>query len=111
MTYICLKHPFAMHPVDLLLMNTTMQHAPFAQCCIELFCGQLSTQHDYIDGKEFVAILSYVYSTELEESTRKKTKKIVKCIQEKMEEMNYRFYDSHRDFDQGCKLTHMISHT
>ena len=62
-----------------------------------------------LDGKEFVAILSYVYSLDLKENTKNNTKKIVKCIQEKMEEMNYKFYDSHRDFDQGCKLSDVFS--
>ena len=56
-----------------------------------------------LDGKKFVAILSYVYSDELNDRTREQTKKIVKCIQEKMEDMDYKFYDSHKDFEQGCK--------
>ena len=56
-----------------------------------------------LDGKEYVAILSYVYSNDMPEVTRERTRKIVHCVQEKMKDMNYSFYDSHRDFDQGCK--------
>ena len=50
-----------------------------------------------------MAILSYVYSQELRDETKDWTKKIVKCVQDKMDAMNYKFYDSRRHFDQGCK--------
>jgi len=58
----------------------------------------------FLDDKEFVATISYVYSNKLPETTRERTRKIVKCIQEKMKELDYTFYDSYKYFDQGCKM-------
>ncbi|XP_076812175.1 uncharacterized protein LOC143459062 [Clavelina lepadiformis] len=45
------------------------------------------------DGKENVAILSYYFSTELDEDTRTHTKKILSLVKDQMKKMDYSFYD------------------
>jgi len=71
-----------------------------------------------------VAILSYIFSNDSEteslkstlsksekksgKNTFEQTKKIVKCIQEKMKDLKYSFYDSHMDFQQGCEYINQL---
>ena len=70
--------------------------------------------YHFLDDKEYVAILSYVFTNEPKDdlekaSTQDYTKKIVSCIQQKMTDLKYAFYDSHKDFELGCKLKIYIS--
>ncbi|XP_076811688.1 uncharacterized protein LOC143458638 isoform X2 [Clavelina lepadiformis] len=49
------------------------------------------------DGKENVAILSYYFSTDLDEDTQKHTGKILHLVKDQMKKMNYSFYDCNQN--------------
>ena len=56
-------------------------------------------------GKSSQQRFPIFFFEEISDTTREQTKKIVKCIRQKMEEMHYKFYDSHSDFNAGSKST------
>jgi len=61
------------------------------------------------EGKPFVATLAY-YSGNMDEKSREELRQIVKLVTMKFKEKDYKYFDDHETYEQGCKTCFQTIH-